>query len=145
MIWRLQATICKAVRLDKEDWKPWHRGFRSWYGRRWTMIQMVVSQCDTGHIKRRGLIQEAIGLDLKGCRSGYEMLHCSTVQKCSTGQNTRGWKIRHSWQRSHLNQRMQAVIQEAVGCDLRGCRPEYDRLQAWVQKLGERHKWRRSH
>ena len=34
------------------------------------MIQMVVSQCDTGHIKRRGLIQEAIGLDLKGCRSG---------------------------------------------------------------------------
>ena len=32
---------------------------------------------------------------------------------------------------------MQAVIQEAVGCDLRGCRPEYDRLQAWVHEVGK--------
>ena len=28
------------------------------------------------------------------------------------------------------------MIQEAVGCDLRGCRPEYDRLQARVQEVG---------
>ena len=56
------------------------------------MIQMVVSHCDTDHIKRRGLIKEAIGIDLKGCRSGYERLQGSSVRYCRTDQNTRGWK-----------------------------------------------------
>ena len=38
---------------------------------------------------------------------------------------------------SHLNRRMQAVIQEAVGWDLRGCRPEYIGYRPEYKKLGK--------
>ena len=35
--------------------------------------------------------------------------------------------------------RLQALIQEAVGLDLRGCRPGNDRWQAYVRKVGKWH------